>query len=310
MDSIAQNNVLIIVGGPTGIGKTTLGIQLAKHYHADVFSADSRQLYKELTIGTAKPAIHEMEKVIHHFIDRISITEHYNAGIYEKEVLNDLDKYFLTNRIAIMVGGTGLYIQAVTDGLDKFPEIPDSVIQKISRDLSNNGIEFLQKNIISKDPDYAKKVDLQNPHRLIRALAVIEHTGESYSSFLNKPKEKRSFKPIFVNLDMDRTELYNRINIRVDQMIERGLLTEVNQLLTFKNLKSLQTVGYQELFDFMEGKYSLEEAVELIKQNSRRYAKRQLTWFRKDQRWQTFHPNNFDGIKQYVEDEIKGNITE
>jgi tRNA dimethylallyltransferase len=290
-----------VIAGPTAIGKTSCAISVAKHFKAEIFSADSRQVYKEMRIGTAKPEKAELDQIRHHFIDHVSIHDPYNAGIYEREALLSLNEYFSKNKIAILTGGTGLYIKSVIDGFDQFPEIPSSITNALNRDLEKKGIEFLQDELKRTDYLYYSRVDLYNARRLIRALSVIRFTQKTFSSFLNHEKEPRNFKPVFILLDMPREALYERINNRVDMMIEQGLLDEAKKLHKYKELKSLQTVGYQELFQYLDNALTFEEAIEAIKQNSRRYAKRQLTWFRNDQRWATFNPSDTSYIIAHIE---------
>ena len=267
--------------GPTAVGKTSLSIYLAMEFKAEIFSADSRQIFREMTIGTAKPSDEELSKVKHHFVNTRSITENYSAGLYEKEMIDALGKYFQSADIAILCGGTGLYIDAVLEGLDKFPEIPADVEQQIALIFKQTGIEGLQAELKKHDPEYYEQVDFQNSRRLIRALQVICASGKKYSSFLNQEKPKRFFTPINVLLERPREKLYDRINERVDSMLQVGLLEEAKHLHQFKELRSLQTVGYQELFAFFEDQYDLDTAIAEIKKNTRRYAKRQITWFKK-----------------------------
>lgn len=297
-------NILIILAGPTAVGKTDCSLILAKKYNSAIFSADSRQLYKEMSIGTAKPSTEVLAEVNHHFINHVSIHAPYDAGKYEKEVLAAFEHYFSGNSTAILTGGTGMYIKAVTDGLDIFPAIDKQVLETVKRDYSEHGINFLRQELKKSDELYSQRVDLDNPHRLIRALSVIRQTGKPFSSYLGKEKTSRSFSPIFILLNREREELYNRINQRVDQMIQDGLLEEAKGLYDHRHLTSLQTVGYQELFEFMEGKITIEQAIDLIKRNSRRYAKRQLTWFRKDKRWKNFHPDNIAGITSWIAEKM------
>lgn len=264
--------------GPTAIGKTALGIKLAQHYHTDVISADSRQFFKEMTIGTAVPSKDELEAVKHHFIQHISIHNNYSVGDFERDAIELLQELFNTHQVVVLVGGSGLYVDAVTKGLDHFPDIDSSVRER----LNSLTLEELQEKLKESDPEYFEKVDIYNPHRLIRALEVCIGSGKPYSSFLNKRDIERSFKTIFVGLEAERSSVYDRINRRVDIMIKHGLLDEVKELFMYKNLNALQTVGYREFFDEMEGILNREQAIEEVKKNTRRFAKRQLTWFRKN----------------------------
>ena len=300
----SKKNKLLVLAGPTAVGKTGTSIEIAKRFQCPIFSADSRQLYREMHIGTAKPDKEEMQGLQHYFIGSVSIHEKYDVGTYEKEVLERLSIYYSKNQFAILTGGTGLYIKAVCDGLDTFPDIDESVAKKLADKYKEQGLLPLQQELKSSDPVYYAKVDIQNPHRLIRALAVIKSSGKPYSSFLSGEKKEREFDPIYIFLNRDREELYQRINVRVDRMVNSGLIEEARALYPHKDLKSMQTVGYQELFDHFDGKCTREEAIEQIKQNSRRYAKRQLTWFRRDERYAHFHPDDVEGIVGYVEEEI------
>ena len=272
---------LIVVCGPTAIGKTSLSIELAKHYSAEIISADSRQFYREMNIGTAKPTAQELAEVPHHFINNISIhTKNYSAGKYEQEVIEFLDEYFKTKDIAVLVGGSGLFINAVCSGFDTF-ETTDFKLQLTARNfLNGKDLAWLQKELERTDPEYYAEVDKKNPVRLIRALEVIFTTGKKYSEQRIGKKAERNFTSIKIGLNTEREKLYARINQRVDEMMKAGLLEEAKDLYTFIKLHTLNTVGYQELFDYIEDTLTLEQAVELIKQNTRNYAKRQLTWLR------------------------------
>lgn len=276
-----MNKQLITVIGPTAIGKTTLAVSLAKHFETEVISSDSRQFYKEMSIGTAVPTAEERQGIPHHFIQHISIKTPYSVGDFETEALQKIQTLFKSHDILILVGGSGLYTDAILYGLDTFPKVSPKVREELNLTLKENGISVLQKQLEKLDPEYYQKVDIQNPHRLIRALEVCISSGKSYSSFLGQPKKVRPFNLIVVGLTADRDILYERINTRVDLMMAHGLLDEVKQLWEYREYNALQTVGYKELFAFMEGKCSLETAVEEIKKNTRRFAKRQLTWYRK-----------------------------
>lgn len=297
--------ILITIAGPTAVGKTDLTLNLAQKYNSHIFSADSRQLYKELNIGTAKPSKDELQKVKHHFIDHISIEEPYNAGIYEREIDILFKDYFETNSIGILTGGTGMYIKAALEGLDDFPEVDENVKALYSKMLLEEGIVSLQIALKQKDPEYAKKVDLSNSRRLIRALSVIDSNDTTFSSFLNKKQKKKlPFETINICLLRNREELYNRINKRVDLMMEQGLLQEVEKLIKWKHLKSMQTVGYSELFKYLNGEITLPEAIDLIKRNSRRYAKRQMTWFRNQGNWSYFDAENSIPIFDFIDSKL------
>ncbi len=278
-----QQPTLICVVGPTAIGKTKLAIEIAKAFNTEILSADSRQFFKEMTIGTAVPSSEELAAAPHHFIQNKNIFEPYSVGDFETEALQLLDRLFSSKNVVVMVGGSGLYVDAVTKGLDEFPKISKKTREQLNSELEEKGLEALQKELIENDPIYYEKVDHQNPHRIIRALEVIRTSGKPYSSFLNQEKKERSFKTLYVGLTADREKTYDRINKRVDIMMEAGLLEEVEKLEPHKNLNALQTVGYRELFDYLKGNSTLEEAVSEIKKNTRRFAKRQNTWFKKNE---------------------------
>ena len=302
-----ENSKLIVIVGPTAIGKSDLAIYLAEKYNADIFSADSRQIYKEMHIGTAKPPEADKCRVKHHFIDIVSVKDTYSAGHFAQELRSELNLYFHHKSIAILVGGTGFYINAALFGLDDFPDVPESVKTHISELYSNGGLSLLQSMLAAKDPDYYRIVDTNNPMRLIRALEIIEYTGKSYSEFLKGDFVKPEFQIVPLVLDMPRSILYERINLRVDMMMEVGLVNEVRTLLDLKTLPALNTVGYTELFDYLEGKTDIDTAVELIKRNTRRYAKRQLTWFKnKYPDWPRFLPSQLKDIEDYIDSQIMG----
>tara|TARA_R110002020_G_scaffold274311_12_gene489455 strand:+ start:937 stop:1845 length:909 start_codon:yes stop_codon:yes gene_type:complete len=277
-----MNKYLVTIVGPTGIGKTALAIKIAQHFNTEIISADSRQFFKEMKIGTAVPETEELNAAKHHFIQHISIKDPYSVGEFEKEAIDKLDNLFESHNILVMAGGSGLYVNAVLQGLDDFPPIEEGIRDNLSQDLENYGIEHLQNQLKERDPEYAKIVDLNNPQRVLRALEVCISSEKPYSSFLAKNKVKRNFKAIKIGLTADRQLIYDRINRRVDIMLEKGLEEEARKLHELKHLNALQTVGYKELFEYFEGKTDLETAVTEIKKNTRRFAKRQLTWYRKD----------------------------
>ncbi|PJX20807.1 tRNA (adenosine(37)-N6)-dimethylallyltransferase MiaA [Psychroflexus sp. S27] len=284
-----KNNYLISIIGPTAIGKTALAIQLARYFDTEILSSDSRQFYKEMQIGTAVPSQEELSTAKHHFIQHKSIHDTYTVGDFEKEALATLEKLFKEKSVAIMVGGSGLYEKAVTKGLDKFPEVDQNILDTLNEANRKNGIEKLANKLIELDPDYAKNVDLENHQRVIRALSICLSSGKRFSGFLGQTENKRHFRNIIVGLDADRRIIYDRINQRVDIMLKNGLLEEAKSLEKYKTLNTLNTVGYKELFEFMDGNVSLEKAIENIKTNTRRFAKRQLTWYRKDDRVNWFN---------------------
>ncbi|MFK8010333.1 MAG: tRNA (adenosine(37)-N6)-dimethylallyltransferase MiaA [Saprospiraceae bacterium] len=302
---MSKNKFLIVVGGATATGKTATGIQLAQYFETEILSCDSRQFYREMTIGTAKPTAEELAAAPHHFINLLSIDEDYNVGDFERDAIKLLDKIFLEKDVALLVGGSGLFIRALCDGLDEFPKIPIEVKKEVLNIFEKDGLEALQEAVKIADPIYFKKVDQKNPVRLMRALDVIKATGKPFSSFQNQKKKSRNFTPIYINVIMDRAQLYDRINRRVDLMMEAGLLEEAKSLFPYKEKNSLQTVGYQEFMGFFEEKITLEEAIELVKRNSRRYAKRQMTWFRKENHWGSFQANEIEKIIEYVEEKVK-----
>lgn len=277
-----MNKTCIIIAGPTATGKTALAIQLAQHFSTQIISADSRQCYRELNIGVARPSEAELAAVHHYFIASHAVTDNLSAADYEKYALDCAGKIFADNDVAIMAGGTGLYIKAFCEGMDEIPAIDEVVRKNTREEYEANGIGWLQLAIQKEDPLYFEKGEILNPQRLMRALEVKRGTGQSILSFRSKQKQQRDFNIIKIGIELPRPVLYERINRRVDNMIQDGLLEEVKSLQSYKQLNALQTVGYRELFDYLGGNISLEKAVELIKQNSRHYAKRQLTWFKRD----------------------------
>ena len=274
---------VIVIVGPTAVGKTSLAINLAKNYNTKIVSADSRQCFKEITIGVAKPTANELQEVQHFFINSHSIHETVNAGVYEKYALEKLETIFKEKDIAIVVGGTGLYVKALCDGLDSIPNIDKNIQEEIIKNYELNGIQWLQQQVQQHDDVFWKQGEQQNPQRLMRALAVKLSTNKSIISFQKNTISERTFNIIKIGLSIDKTILQQNIDARVDEMIKNGLLQEVEQLQEFKELNALQTVGYKEIFEYFEGKHSLQKAVELIKIHTRQYAKRQLTWFKRDE---------------------------
>jgi tRNA dimethylallyltransferase len=281
MTKTLQKNYLITIIGPTAIGKTALAIEIAKHFNCEIISADSRQFFKEMTIGTAVPSNEELEAAPHHFIQNKSILESYTVGDFERDAITKLDQLFNNNNYAVLVGGSGLYIDAVLKGFDDFPDIAPEVRLEIVTHYETHGIEYLQKQLEELDPEHYAKVAKENPQRLMRALEVCVGSGKPYSSFLNIKKNSRNFTQIVIGLEADREVMYERINQRVDLMVKAGLIEEVRSLYPHKNLNALQTVGYRELFSYFDNEFSLEFALEEIKKNTRRFAKRQKTWFKR-----------------------------
>lgn len=303
---------LITIIGPTAIGKTALSIALAQHFKCEIISCDSRQFFKEMTIGTATPNQEELQAAKHHFIQNKSIFENYTVGDYEKETLVKLEELFADNDFAILVGGSGLYVDAVLKGFDEFPEIDPKVRSEVNSNYEKLGIEYLQEQLQFSDPDYFKKITsenpqtLQNPQRMMRFAEVCIGTKKPYSSFLNQKKNNRNFTPILIGLQADRQIIYNRINQRVDVMMDEGLLEEAKALYPHKALNALQTVGYRELFSYFDGEFSLPSAIEEIKKNTRRFSKRQLTWFKRNEatKWFDYSPDRKE-IINYIENYLK-----
>jgi len=275
-----EKHLLIVVAGPTAVGKTAYCVELAKKYNTEIISADSRQFYKELSIGTAKPSLEEQGGVVHHFIDSHSIHDYFSPGDFEREALKVLDKLFQKHAVVLATGGSGLYLKALTDGLDEMPEVDLALRQSLNLRLENGGIEVLAKELQQLDPEYAAKVDTQNPQRIVRALEVCLSTGKPYSSFRNAKKADRPFEIQKICLDRPREILYQRIDDRMDDMLKRGLVEEAKQFEKFKDLYALKTLGYKEVYGYLNGDYEEAEMIRLLKRNSRHYAKKQLTWFR------------------------------
>ena len=293
---------LIVIVGPTAIGKTTMAIEIAKHYNCEIISCDSRQFYVEMKIGTAVPSSAELDAVNHHFIHNKSVLDKYTVGDFERDAIATLDQLYKSSDYAVMVGGSGLYAEAVLYGMDEFPEIDPEIRAELTEKYNQLGISFLQENLKRLDSIQYEVIEKENPQRLLRALEVCFQTGKPYSSFLTKNSKKRNFIPIVIGLEADRSLIYDRINQRVDAMLENGLLEEVKSLREYKEINALQTVGYKELFAFLTDEYSWEFAIETIKRNTRRYAKRQLTWFRKNNytKWFNFNENS-KTIIHYIE---------
>ncbi len=292
---------LIIIAGPTAVGKTSLSIRIAKHFSTEIISADSRQFYREMIIGTARPTNDQLKEVPHHFIGHLSVSDNYNIGRFESDVLKKLDELFVTHRWVIMTGGSGLYIEAVCRGIDDLPDPDEEIRVQLQELFHHHGIQALRNRLKLLDPIYYDEVDLANPKRLLRALEICITTGIPFSSLRKNIPKPRNFHILRIGLTLERKELYQRINARTDAMMAGGLLDEVKQLLPFRNLNALNTVGYRELFKYLDGTLPLDEAVKNIKTNTRHYAKRQMTWFRKqpDMRW--FDPGEEDQIIQYIQ---------
>jgi tRNA dimethylallyltransferase len=291
---------LIVIVGPTAVGKTDFAVRMARDCGTEIISADSRQFYREMSIGTAKPTVEEMQGVNHHFIGFLSVEEKYNAYDFETDALKVLSRLFDKCPFAILTGGSGLYVKAVSEGIDLMPDIPDDIRQGLKMELNEKGLEPLLERLKTVDPAYYQEVDRHNPTRVIRGLEIFETSGIPYSSFRKGSKAKRNFNIIKLGLERDRQELYDRIDHRMDWMIGAGLFSEAEKLFDKRHLNALNTVGYKEIFDFLEGKYDKEEAIRLLKRNSRRYAKRQITWFKKDREIRWFHPDQYGAALEYV----------
>jgi tRNA dimethylallyltransferase len=297
---VARKRLIVIVG-PTAVGKTALAIRLAKQLHTEIISADSRQIYKELEIGTAKPSLTELQQIKHHFVNTHSIKEDYDAGAYGREALLLINSLFQQYDNLILCGGSGLYVRAVLEGFDEMPPVPEGIREEIIKDYEAHGLAWLQAQVKQVDPDYFEVVDVQNPHRLIRALELHRAWQRPMRELRKQKKLEHPFKIIKIGLELEREELYNRIDTRMDAMIEQGLFAEAEKLYPLRNLNALQTVGYREIFGFIDGQYDKTEAVRLLKRNSRHYAKRQLTWFKKDPDIKWFKPDRLNEITTYLE---------
>ncbi len=295
----------IIIAGPTAVGKTAIAIDIARHFSTQIISADSRQCYKELNIGVAKPSAEELAAVPHHFINSHSIADNLSAADFETIALRSATSIFKTNDIAVMVGGTGLYIKAFCEGMDEIPAVPELVRSEILQDYHKKGIEWLQQSLEKEDPGYLVSGEMKNPQRMMRALEVKRSTGSSIIAFQSREKKDRDFNIIKICLDLPRATLYERINYRVDQMIIHGLVDEVEGLIPFQHLNALQTVGYRELFEYFDKKNTIDRAIELIKQNTRNYAKRQVTWFKKDLAFMWMQPET-KLVLEYVKGKLNG----
>jgi tRNA dimethylallyltransferase len=300
-----MQNTLLVLLGPTGVGKTEISIEIATKAGAEIISSDSRQFYREMSIGTASPSTDQLKIVKHHFIRFRSINDYYSSSLFERDVLGLLPELFRMNRIAVMAGGSGMYIDAVCKGIDDIPDVDPAIREKYIRKYKEEGLESLRVSLKLLDPEHYKNVDLRNYKRIIRALEICETTGMPYSVFLIKEKRTRDFRVIKVGIERPREELYERINLRVDNMIRSGLEDEARTLYEFKHLNALNTVGYKEFFEYFEGKISKEKAIELIKRNTRRYAKRQMTWWAKDKDIRWFNPENKRELFEYLDKVLK-----
>ena len=295
---------LVVIAGPTGSGKTDLSIRVAQHYHCPIISTDSRQFYRGIPIGTAQPTAEELQMAEHHFIADRELKDNFNSGAYETEALSRLEELFQKNDIVVAVGGSGLYIKALCEGMDDLPEVDPRLREELNTRCKAEGVEALAEELHRLDPDFYEVVDRKNPARVVRALEVCISTGKTYSSLRSGVKRQRPFNIIKIAVNMDREVLYERIDLRVDKMVQAGLYDEALKVYPLRELNALQTVGYREWFDHFDGKISREEAIELIKRNSRRYAKRQLTWFRADKDFEWFEPSETEKILEYIDSKI------
>jgi tRNA dimethylallyltransferase len=299
-----KKKYLIIVAGPTAVGKTSLSIQLAEKLKTEIISADSRQFFRELNIGTAKPSPFELDTIPHHFINSHSITETYSAGDFERDVLKLLGTLFEKHDYVILTGGSGFYVKAVLEGLDDLPQPLPGLRDSLTKRLASEGLATLQNEVRAVDPKFALTKEIANPQRVLRALEVYLTTGLPISQFQQKKHLSRPFESICIALDRDRSELYQRIDLRMEEMLAAGLMDEAKGVMTYRSHHALQTVGYKEIYGFLDGEYGEAEMERLLKQNSRRYAKRQLTWFRHQGNFEWFHADDFDGVLSYIEQQI------
>lgn len=293
-------NTLIVVTGPTAVGKTALTIEIAKHYGIPIINADSRQIYQELKIGTASPTAEQMQQVKHYFVGTKSITDYYNASMYEQEVVQLLEKLFVDSPVQLVSGGSMMYIDAVCNGIDDIPTVRDDIRNEMKRRYQEEGLDALCEDLRRLDPEHYEVVDRQNHRRVIHALEICYQTGKTYTSFRTQKRKERPFQIVKIGLTRDRQELYDRINQRVDTMMSEGLLDEVRSVSAYRSTNALNTVGYKELFDYIDGRWPLEEAVERIKGNTRRYARKQLTWYKRDEQVTWFHPDQQDKILKFI----------
>lgn len=302
--TMSTNRRLIVVVGPTASGKTDLSIALARHYNAPILSTDSRQVYKGLPIGTAYPSEEQLQSVEHHFIAERELTEDFNCGQYEKEALERLDTLFKSVNTVVAVGGSGLYIRALCEGMDSLPEADATLREQLATRLQNEGVECLANQLRELDPEYYQVVDRNNPARIMRALEVCLSSGQKYSELRKGERKERDFQIVKIGVSMPREQLYDRVNRRVEMMIAAGLEAEARSVLTYRHCNSLHTVGYSEMFDYFDGKTTLDEAIELIKRNTRHYAKRQMTWFRRDEQIAWFAPTDYQQIVKYIDSQF------
>jgi tRNA dimethylallyltransferase len=297
---VSSAKTLIVITGPTAVGKTALCLDIAQHFGIPIINADSRQIYKELKIGTASPTSEQLQLIPHYFVGSLSLTDYYSASLFEQQVLEILSRQFRSHDFALMAGGSMMYIDAVCDGIDDIPTVDDVTRETLKRRLAEEGLEALVEQLKKLDPEYYEIVDRQNPRRVVHGLEICLMTGKTYTSFRKREKKERPFRIVKIGLNRPREELYDRINQRVDQMMQQGLLDEAKALYPMRQMNALNTVGYKELFDYLDGRWPLEEAVERIKGNTRRYARKQLTWYKKDPQIRWFHPDEKEQIISYI----------
>lgn len=297
---MSSAKTLIVIIGPTAVGKTALCLDLAQHFGIPIINADSRQIYKELKIGTASPTDEQLAKVKHYFVGSLSLNDYYSASLFEQQTMEILEREFAKSDYALMVGGSMMYIDAVCNGIDDIPTVDDVTRETLKARLASEGLEPLVEELKQLDPEYYEIVDKQNPRRVVHGLEICLMTGKTYTSFRKREKKQRPFRIIKIGLNRDREELYDRINQRVDQMMDEGLLDEARNLYPMRHMNALNTVGYKEMFAYLDGKWTLEEAVERIKGNTRRYARKQLTWYKKDEQLRWFHPDEKENILSYI----------
>lgn len=299
-----MKNTLIVLIGPTGVGKTELSLSIAEHFHTSILSSDSRQLYADLKIGTAAPTPDQLARVPHHFVGTLKLTDYYSAAQYEADVMKKLEELFSLNEVVVLTGGSMMYVDAICKGIDDIPTVDKETRELMLQKYEEEGLEHLCAELKLLDPEYYQIVDLKNPKRVIHALEICYMTGKSYTSFRTQSTKKRPFRIIKIGLTREREELYERINCRVDEMLNAGLLEEVQAVYPYKELNSLNTVGYKELFKYLDGEWTLEFAIEKIKQNSRIYSRKQMTWFKRDNEIHWFHPEQKEGIMNYINEQL------
>ena len=297
---MSSAKTLIVITGPTAVGKTALCLDIAQHFGIPIINADSRQIYKELKIGTASPTDEQLAKVKHYFVGSLSLNDYYSASLFEQQTMEILEREFAKSDYALMAGGSMMYIDAVCDGIDDIPTVDDATRETLKARLASEGLEPLVEELKQLDPEYYEIVDKQNPRRVVHGLEICLMTGKTYTSFRKREKKQRPFRIIKIGLNRDREELYDRINQRVDQMMDEGLLDEARNLYPMRHMNALNTVGYKEMFAYLDGTWTLEEAVERIKGNTRRYARKQLTWYKKDEQIRWFHPDEKENILSYI----------